>query len=110
LQSNGANAQEEQALRTWIVRDEEGVRTNALGFPYGRPYRAVADDLAQLGIVNGKGKAYHPHHLKQLIARAIVKKTYAAVGYAGKDPEAQKRLYSEIWRQLRLKQPYRRQK
>lgn len=107
LKAHGATREEERALQTWVVRDGHGVSTNTLGWPYGIPYRQVADQLAADGVVNGGGRPYHPHHVKQLIARAITKKTYAMLGEKH-DGEAKKRLYSEVWRALRLKQPYQR--
>ena len=100
---------EHAALETWVVREGSEVAVNAMGFPYGIPYREVAAKLAERGFLNGKGRPFHPHQVKELIAHAIVKKTFATVDCEKKDREAQKNLYRGIWRALRLKRPYRKQ-
>lgn len=109
MSADGATKEEEQALQAWVVRDSHGVCLNDRGWPYGRPYRQVAEELAACGITNGAGRALHPFQLKQLIARAITKKTYSLVGEKH-DAEAKRRLYSEVWRALKRKRCYRRKK
>ena len=56
-----------QALYLWLEPEEHGLRTNEVGFPLGVPLRALSRRMAQLGLCNGKGKAYHPYQLQEMI-------------------------------------------
>lgn len=56
-----------QALYLWLEAEEHGLRTNEVGFPVGVPLRALSRRMAQLGLCNGKGKAYHPFQLQEMI-------------------------------------------
>src|SRR5262245_53025784 len=56
-----------QALYHWLEPVDGEIITNPVGFPVGVPLRRVATRLAQQGVCNGKGKAYHPYQLQEMI-------------------------------------------
>lgn len=60
-----------QALYLWLEPEENGLRTNEVGFPVGVPLRALSRRMAQLGLCNGKGKAYHPFQLQEMVFDAF---------------------------------------